>query len=73
MITVTLSEFKKNINDYLDNVIQNVEPIIIMTGKDSGVAMISLNEFNSWLATHHELTSKENETRLDSAIAKLGG
>jgi antitoxin YefM len=32
---------------------------------------MSLAEYNSLCATQHELSSKENERRLDSAIAKL--
>ena len=32
---------------------------------------MSLDEYNSLGATQHELSSKTNETRLDSAIAKL--
>jgi antitoxin YefM len=35
------------------------------------VVIISLDEYNSLNATQHELSSKENEKRLDSAIAKL--
>jgi len=34
---------------------------------------MSLSEYNSLLATNHELTSKINEKRLDSAIEKLSG
>jgi len=32
---------------------------------------MSLDEYNSLNATNHELTSKTNEKRLDSAIEKL--
>jgi antitoxin YefM len=32
---------------------------------------MSLSEYNSLSATQHELSSKENEKRLDSAIEKL--
>jgi antitoxin YefM len=32
---------------------------------------MSLIEYNSLLATQHELSSKENERRLDSAIEKF--
>ena len=33
--------------------------------------IISLAEYNSLCATQHEMSSKENERRLDSAIEKL--
>jgi len=33
--------------------------------------IVSLDEYNSLSATQHELSSKSNEARLDSAIGKL--
>ena len=71
MLTTTISEFRKNIKKYLDSVSENFETLIINRGKDSGVVVISLDEYNSLTATQHELSSKINEARLDSAIDKL--
>ena len=71
MLTTTISEFRKNIKKYLDSVTENFETLIINRGKDSGVVVISLDEYNSLGATQHELSSKINESRLDSAIEKL--
>lgn len=71
MLTTTLSDFRKDIKRYFDQVTQNVETLIINRGKDNGVVIMSLAEYNSLCATQHELSSKENEKRLDSAIAKL--
>jgi len=71
MLTTSISDFRKDIKKYLDNVSQNFETLIINRGKDSGVVVISLEEYNSLNATQHELSSKTNERRLDSAIEKL--
>jgi antitoxin YefM len=71
MLTTTLSDFRKDIKHYFDKVTQNVETLIINRGKDNGVVIMSLAEYNSLCATRHELTSKSNEKRLDSAIDKL--
>jgi len=71
MLTTTISNFRKDIKKYLDNVTKNFETLIINRGKDSGVVIISLDEYNSLRATKHELSSKTNEKRLDSAIEKL--
>jgi antitoxin YefM len=71
MLTATISDFRKDIKKYLDNVTKNFETLIINRGKDSGVVIISLNEYNSLRATQHELSSKENERRLDTSIEKL--
>ena len=71
MLTTTLSDFRKDIKKYLDSVTRNYETLIINRGKDSGVVIISLDEYNSLNATQHELSSKWNEVRLDTAIEKL--
>jgi antitoxin YefM len=71
MLTTTISDFRKDIRKYLDKVTENFETLIINRGKDRGIVIMSLDEYNSLRATHHELSSKINEKRLDSAIEKL--
>ncbi len=71
MLTTTISSFRKDIKKYLDRVTENFETLIINRGKDNGVVIMSLDEYNSLSATQHELSSKSNEKRLDSAIEKL--
>ncbi len=71
MLTTTISDFRKDIKKYLDNIVENFETLIINRGKDSGIVIMSLEEYNSLSATAHELSSKTNEKRLDSAIEKF--
>lgn len=71
MLTTTISDFRKDVKKYLDRVTDDSETLIINRGKDTGVVIISLDEYNSLRATQHELSSKVNESRLDTAIAKL--
>ena len=71
MITTTISDFRKDIKKYLDSVTKNFETLIINRGKDNGVVIMSLDEYNSLTATQNELSSQLNEKRLDSAIQKL--
>ncbi len=71
MQITTVSDFRKNIKTYLDRVAKNFETLIINRGKDSGIVVMSLQEYNSLMATNHELSSRKNELRLDSAIDKL--
>jgi len=73
MLTTTITSFRKDIKKYLDKVTDSFETLIINRGKDSGVVVISLEEYNSLRTTQHELSSKINERRLDSAIEKLKG
>ena len=71
MLTTTLSDFRKDMKRYLDEVTKSFETLIINRGKDSGVVIISLEEYNSLQSTQHELSSKKNEQRLDAAIEKF--
>jgi len=68
-----MSDFRKGMKKYLDLVTKDFETLIINRGKDSGVVIISLDEYNSLQATMHELSSKANVKRLDDAIEKLEG
>ena len=71
MITANISDFRKDIKSYLDKVVQNFETLIINRGNDEGIVVMSLEEYNSLMATNHELSSRKNESRLDSAIEKF--
>lgn len=71
MLTTTLSDFRKNTKSYLDKVCQTFETLIINRGKETGVVIISLDEYNALTTTQHELSSRTNEQRLDSAIEKI--
>jgi antitoxin YefM len=71
MLTTTLSDFRKDIKNYLDKVTQSFETLIINRGKDTGVVIISLEEYNSLKCTQHELSSRINQQRLDASIEAL--
>jgi antitoxin YefM len=71
MLVASVSDFRKDIKSYLDRVSKNFETLIINRGKNSGIVVMSLDEYNSLMATNHELSSRKNEQRLDSAIEKL--
>ena len=71
MFIISVSDFRKNIKSYLDRVAKNFETLIINRGKDSAIVVMSLDEYNSLMATNYELSSRKNELRLDSAVEKL--
>ena len=71
MVITNISDFRKDIKSYFDRVAKNFETLIINRGKDSGIVVMSLDEYNSLIATNYELSSRKNEKRLDSAIEKL--
>lgn len=71
MLSTTLSDFRKDLKRYVDEVAQNFETLFINRGKDKGGVIMSLAEYNSLCATGHELSSLKNEARLDAGIRKL--
>ena len=71
MLVANISDFRKNIKLYLDKVANNFETLIINRGKNENIVVMSLDEYNSLIATNYELSSRKNEMRLDSAIEKL--
>ena len=71
MLVTNISDFRKDIKSYLDKVAKNFETLIINRGKNENVVIMSLEEYNSLIATSHELSSRKNEMRLDAAIEKL--
>ncbi|WP_304343004.1 type II toxin-antitoxin system Phd/YefM family antitoxin [Chryseobacterium koreense] len=71
MLITSVSDFRKDIKSYLDRVSKNFETLIINRGKDSGIVVMSLEEYNALMATNYELSSRKNEMRLDAAIEKL--
>lgn len=71
MLTTSISDFRKDIKTYLDKVSEDFETLVINRGKDTGVVVMSLEEYNSLCSTNHEMSSKTNHSRLLSAIEKL--
>lgn len=71
MLIASVSDFRKDIKRYLDKVSKNFETLIINRGNDSGIVVMSLEEYNSLMSTIHELSSLTNAQRLDAAIEKL--
>ena len=47
MQITTVSDFRKDIKSYLDRVTKNFETLIINRGKNSGIVVMSLQEYNS--------------------------
>ena len=71
MITATISDFRKDIKEYFSKVTENFETLIINRGKNSGVVVISLEEYIAHVTTQYEMSSDKNKARLDAAIEKF--
>ena len=70
MLTTTISDFRKDIKTYFDEVTNNFETLIINRGKDTGIVIISINEYSNM----QKKLSSIKETILDEIeISDLKG
>lgn len=71
MIAANYTEFRKDLKNYLDNVENNNETLIIKRGSGKGTVIISLEEYNSIMETLHLLNSQKNAQRLYESINQM--
>lgn len=70
MNIVTLKEAEKNLSQLIDQVIDNVDPVIIATEKGQQIVMLSLEEYNAWQETAYLLSSPANTEHLRHSVAE---
>ena len=71
MKAANYSEFRSNLKQFLDEVENNNETLIIKRGSGNGTVLISLDEFNSMMETVYLLRSKANAERLHESIQQV--
>ena len=71
MIAANYTEFRTGLKNYLDNVENNNETLIIKRGSGKGTVLISLDEYNSIMETLHLLSSKKNAKKLFESIEQM--
>ena len=59
MLVATVSDFKHDIDNLLEKVINDTETLMINRGKGKTVVVMSLDEYNSLITTQNELSSKK--------------
>lgn len=70
MILASLSEFRKEMKNYVNKIIDQSETLFINRGNNKGIVVMSLDEYNSWQETMHEMSSMKNIQRIESALEK---
>ena len=59
MRTTNYTDFRANLKGYMDAVIDDCDTVIINRGNDTGVVLISLEEYNSLKETEYIMSSPE--------------
>lgn len=67
MTTTTISDFRANVRQYIDNVINDNGSLLINRGNNAAV-LISLDEYNSIKATESILASAEVSQEIISGV-----
>ena len=72
MKAISISTLRKGMKEYFDYVSKSMEVIIVPRNKEEeAIVIMSIQEYNSLIATNHELSNRTNESRLDAAIDKF--
>jgi len=71
MIAANYSELRTDLKNYLDNVEDNNETLIVKRANGKGAVIISLAEYNSIMETLHLLSSQKNADRLHKSIKQM--
>jgi antitoxin YefM len=71
MKAANYTEFRTNLKQYMDDVENNNDTLIIKRGSGNGSVLISLDEYNSLMETVHLLSTKANASWLYESIQQV--
>ena len=70
MISTTLTDLRRELKAYVDQVVDEGEIIVVNRGRRKGVVVMSLDQFNMLDATQWLTSSAANASRLRDAVRK---
>lgn len=70
MRTISFTEARDNLNKVLEQVVNDVEPIVINRSGEADVVVMSFHEYSSLMETVHLLRSPANAEHLNRSIAQ---
>lgn len=68
MISTTLTDLRRELKAYVDQVVDEGEIIVVNRGRRKGVVVMSLDQFNMLDATQWLTSSAANASRLRDAV-----
>ena len=71
MESVNYTEFRQNLDSYLNKVEDDRIPLLVSRSNGRKIVVMSFNDYQTNEATLHLTSSKENIRVLDEAIAEL--
>ena len=69
MKIASISNFRKDIKRYVDEVDQDKEPLVVTRSDNVSVVVLPLSTYNSYAETDYLLSSPANAARLSRSVA----
>lgn len=70
MNTITIRQAETNLREVMQEILNNLEPTIVVDENGKSVVMLSLEEFNAWQETLYLLSTPANAEHLQQSIAE---
>jgi antitoxin YefM len=70
MDAVTYTDLTRDLNMYMDKVVQDHDPLIITRQDSESMVLMSINDYNSLLETAYLLSNKANAEHLKKSITQ---
>lgn len=71
MIAANYTELRTHLKEFLDQVENNNETLVIKRGAGKGAVLISMKEYNALMETVHLLKSRKNAARLYESLEQM--
>lgn len=71
MLATNYSDFRKNMREYMDTVVDDVEAVIITRNGNRNVVVLSQEEYDNLLENQHVLGSAKNRAWLDESMKQM--
>ncbi len=73
MRTANYTELRKNLKEHIDAVISDNDALIVERGNNTGIVMISLEEYNSIMETEYIMSNPKVLADIQQSLQEISG
>lgn len=71
MKSISYVDFSNDLDNQIDNVVQNNQPLLVTRKNSAPVVIVSFDYFKPYEETAYLMTSQNNTERLNNAVTEL--